>query len=57
MTILVGVVYLPHGNIDIFGFMISGIFEKYTNIIVMGDFNNDLFNTVKAGRIRALSYC
>lgn len=47
MIILVGVVYYPHGNKDIFESTVS-------DIIVIEVFKNDLFNTVKAERNRAL---
>lgn len=40
-VILVGVVYLPNENTDIFKSTVSDIFERYNNIIVVGDFNND----------------
>ncbi|KAI8115879.1 hypothetical protein CVS40_11978 [Lucilia cuprina] len=53
-VILVGVVYLPNGNTDIFESTVSDLFERYNNIIIVGDFNNDLFDPLKAGRFRSV---
>lgn len=51
-TVLFGVVYLPKGNINIFENLAGDIFEKYSNIIIVGDFNNNLFNPSKSAYFR-----
>lgn len=51
MVVLVSVVYLPRGNVDIFESMVSDIFGRYNNIIVI---MTDLCDTIKALRMRSL---
>uniref|UniRef100_A0A1B0AED1 Endonuclease/exonuclease/phosphatase domain-containing protein n=1 Tax=Glossina pallidipes TaxID=7398 RepID=A0A1B0AED1_GLOPL len=53
-TALAGVVYLPKRNVHIFESTVSNICEKYNNISVVGDFNNELYDRVKALRMRFL---
>lgn len=53
MTALVGVVYLRRENIDIFVLIDGGSFRRHNNIIVMGDFNNDLYDPVEASKMRS----
>lgn len=52
--VLLGAVYLPNGNLESFEYSVGDIFERYANIIVVGDFNNDLYNPGKASSVRSL---
>lgn len=54
LTVLFGVVYLPHGNINAFESTMGDFFEKYDKIIVVGDFNCNLLNPIKSGKFRSL---
>lgn len=51
---LFGVVYLPHGNVDVFENIHSELFSRYTNIIVMGDYNCNLFDINKSSTMRSI---
>lgn len=53
-TFLVGVVYLPNGNVNLFENLHSDLFDKYSDIIVMGDFNTNLFNSSTSNSFRSL---
>lgn len=53
-TILVGVTYLPHGDIDVIENVLGDLFMQYNNIVLMGDFNNNLFDHTKAHNIRSI---
>ncbi|XP_065363218.1 uncharacterized protein LOC135956608 [Calliphora vicina] len=46
--ILFGEVYLPCGNISAFEELIGDLVVKYDNVIISGDFNNNLFCTSKS---------
>lgn len=50
--ILVGVVYLPHGDFGSFESEISDLLVRYRNIVIMGDFNNNLFDISRASNVR-----
>lgn len=50
---LVGVVYLPHGNLEVFEDIHSDILATYSDIIIVGDFNCNLFNIAKASAMRS----
>lgn len=52
ITLLVGVVYLPHGDILAMEEHISDIVVRYTNVVIMGDFNNNLFHLGKSTIVR-----
>lgn len=52
---VVGVVYLPNGDIDLFEELHRDLFDRFSNIVVMGDFNCNLFNVSMSERVRALS--
>lgn len=60
---LVGVVYSPHGKIRQLDKVLGELCCRYDNIIILGDFNHNLFNSEKANLIRNLcqtanlSYC
>lgn len=51
--LLIGVIYLPHGNFADCEDFISDLSSRYENTIIMGDFNTDLF--VKSATVR--SFC
>lgn len=53
-SILVGVVYLPNGCVDTFENLHSDLFDRFSNIVVMGDFNYNLFDPVKSINLRSL---
>lgn len=54
VSVIVGVVYLPNGDVDTFESLHSDLFDRYSNIVVMGDFNYNLFDTVKSNNFRSL---
>lgn len=49
---IVGVVYLPHGDFSAFEHEISHLLARYSSILIMGDFNNNLFDISKANNVR-----
>lgn len=55
VKLLLGVVYLPNGNLVAFERRHGDLFSKYSNIIVTGDFNYNLFDSSKANLFR--SFC
>lgn len=52
--LLLGVVYLPSGNLDEFENFHSELFSSYENVVVLGDFNCNLFNPSKANTFRSI---
>ncbi|XP_075162654.1 uncharacterized protein LOC142235288 [Haematobia irritans] len=50
--ILVGVVYLPTGDFESLESELSDLLVRYSNIIIMGDFNNNLFDVAKSYNLR-----
>ncbi|XP_075163384.1 uncharacterized protein LOC142236018 [Haematobia irritans] len=54
-SVIVGIVYLPTGRIDIFEDMHNCLFDRFTNTIVMGDFNVNLFDPTKSSNFRAMT--
>lgn len=52
VTLLVGVTYLPTGKLKLVERFLSDIFVRYGNIIVVGDFNNNVFNPTIARGLR-----
>lgn len=52
--VLVGVVYLPSGQLSKFERYHRDLFSKYSNIVVIGDFNCNLFNATKSRLFRSL---
>lgn len=50
--VLFGVVYLPHGNIHNFEEIHEDILSRYESIIVVGDFNCNLFDISKSSEMR-----
>ena len=52
--ILLGVVYLPKGDINEFENLHSSLFPKYCNTIILRDFNCNLFCTNKSTRFRSI---
>lgn len=54
VKILLGVVYLPSGNIVSFEKEHRNLLLKYSNIIVVGDFNYNLFDPLKSNLFRSL---
>lgn len=53
-SMIVGVVYLPSGCVDIFESLHVDLFDRFSNIVVMGDFNFNLFDPVKSNYFRSL---
>ncbi|KAI8125992.1 RNA-directed DNA polymerase from mobile element jockey [Lucilia cuprina] len=53
---LFGVVYLPHGDICSFEYFHHDLFLSYNNIIIVGDYNCNLFDTVKSNYMRSLCF-
>ena len=54
IKVLFGVVYLPNGNLQMFEERHRHLFCKYSNIVVVGDFNCNLFNISKSNIMRSL---
>lgn len=53
--VLFGVVYLPPpGDLTIFEDLHHDLFSRYSNIVVVGDFNCNLFNISRANVLRSL---
>ncbi|XP_065356239.1 uncharacterized protein LOC135950637 [Calliphora vicina] len=52
--VLFGVVYLPHGDLVSFENLHYEVFLKYSNVVVVGDFNCNMFDTVRSCSMRAL---
>ncbi|XP_075148893.1 uncharacterized protein LOC142222565 [Haematobia irritans] len=50
--LLLGVVYLPNGNFGRFESEISDLLVRYSNILIMGDFNRNLFDTSISTSVR-----
>ncbi|KAI8114821.1 hypothetical protein CVS40_12852 [Lucilia cuprina] len=48
--ILVGVMYLPHGGLQFCEDIIGDLSSTYDNIVIMGDFNVDLFRNCERAR-------
>lgn len=55
VSAVVGVVYLPNGDIDTFEDLHGDLFDRFSNIIIMGDFNCNLFNISMSARVRSIS--
>lgn len=55
VKLLAGVVYLPHGNFNGLEDQISDLVVKYSEVIIMGDFNNNLFDINKSNLVRSVS--
>lgn len=54
-VILVGVVYnLPNSGLNPLETSLGDLFMKYENLVIMGDFNWNLFDPVKAASLRSL---
>lgn len=54
LKVLCGVVYLPHGDIETFENMHHQFFLNYSKVIIVGDFNYNLFEPAKSCNIRSL---
>lgn len=54
LKFLFGVVYLPNGNLSAFEDRHRDILSKYTDIIIVGDFNCNMFNISKSNAMRSL---
>lgn len=54
VNILIGVVYLPRGDLDTFEQLHRDLFVKHSSIVIVGDFNSNLFNTAKSDIFRSL---
>lgn len=52
--ILMGVVYLPHGDFDALEREITDVLVRYSNIIIMGDFNSNLFDILRSQHVREI---
>ncbi|KAI8129221.1 RNA-directed DNA polymerase from mobile element jockey [Lucilia cuprina] len=52
-SFLIGVVYLPSGDLEAMEDTLGVIFSQYENILIMGDFNCNLFDQVKASNFRS----
>lgn len=50
---LLGVVYLPHGDINVMEDRLSDLLVKYENIVIMGDFNLNLFDMNNSQLVRS----
>lgn len=46
------IVYLPNGNIDAFEEYISDITSRFTNIVILGDFNCDISSSSKYPKLK-----
>ncbi|XP_046801036.1 uncharacterized protein LOC124418504 [Lucilia cuprina] len=53
---LIGVVYLPHGDIGSFESFHHNLFSSYLNIIVVGDFNCNMFDIAKSCAMRSICH-
>lgn len=53
-TLLLGVVYLRNGDLVSFENYHRNLFVKYTNIIISGDFNCNMFDSIKSNSLRSL---
>ncbi|XP_037816391.1 uncharacterized protein LOC119606830 [Lucilia sericata] len=52
--ILVGVVYLPHGDLTSIEDSITDVLTKYNDIVIIGDFNNNMFDISRAVSVREM---
>lgn len=52
--VLLGVVYLPNGNIYEFEESHSDLLMRYSDVVVVGDFNCNLFDVCKSGLVRSM---
>lgn len=55
VKLLLGVVYLPTGDLDDFESCHKDLFSRYAGVVVLGDFNCNLFNISRANSCR--SFC
>ncbi|XP_075150406.1 uncharacterized protein LOC142224512 [Haematobia irritans] len=53
-SLLFGVVYIPHGRVDVFERMHSELLSRFSNIIIVGDFNCNLFDINKSAHMRSI---
>lgn len=53
-SMIVGVVYLPNGCVNTFESLHGDLFDRFSNIIIMGDFNYNLFDPIKSTYFRSL---
>ncbi|XP_058983890.1 uncharacterized protein LOC131804754 isoform X1 [Musca domestica] len=54
LVLLVAVVYLPHGDVQSFCDVHESLFDRFSNIIVLGDFNCNLFVSSNSVSMRGL---
>lgn len=55
VSAVVGIVYLPNGDINEFEELHGELFDRFSNIITMGDFNCNLFDVSISEAVRSLS--
>lgn len=51
-NVLVGVVYLPRGNFRAFESEVADVLVRYSDVIILGDFNNNLFDLSSSYSVR-----
>ncbi|XP_075170459.1 uncharacterized protein LOC142242814 [Haematobia irritans] len=49
---LIGVAYLSHGDFESFEAEVLELLVRYSHVIIMGDFNNNLFDLAKSYNVR-----
>ncbi|XP_075163164.1 uncharacterized protein LOC142235791 [Haematobia irritans] len=54
--LLFGVVYLPHGNLDEFVNTHTDLMSRYSEIVIVGDFNRNMFNISQSNIMRNVSH-
>ncbi|XP_075162722.1 uncharacterized protein LOC142235352 [Haematobia irritans] len=55
-VVLFGVVYLPHGNFSAFASTHETLLSSYAHIIIVGDFNRNLFNISHSSFVRSACF-
>ncbi|XP_075163063.1 uncharacterized protein LOC142235689 [Haematobia irritans] len=55
-NVIVGVVYVPHGNLEGIDIVLGDISARYKDIVILGYYNMDMFSPSKACRIRDLCH-
>lgn len=55
MNLVAGVIYLPNGNFNSIEEQLSDFLVRHSNVVIMGDFNYNMFDVNKSSRVR--SFC
>lgn len=56
IKVLLGVVYLPHGDLVAFENEVADLLVRYNTIVIVGDFNNNLFDPDKSRLVRDICH-